>query len=88
MQQADLKSLIAYSSVAHLSIVIGGIITLLLGGLQIFCFNGGSWFVFSIVKELCTNYANYTMFDDEISFIVIYTTGRKEQKEQNSVDHQ
>jgi NADH-ubiquinone oxidoreductase chain 4 len=28
MRQTDLKSLIAYSSVAHMSIVIGGIITL------------------------------------------------------------
>jgi NADH-ubiquinone oxidoreductase chain 4 len=34
MRQTDLKSLIAYFSVAHISIVIGGIITLeLLGSL-------------------------------------------------------
>jgi len=33
IRQTDLKSLIAYSSVAHMSIVIGGIITLnYLGG--------------------------------------------------------
>ena len=33
MWQTDLKSLIAYSSVAHISMVIGGIITELLRGL-------------------------------------------------------
>ena len=46
MRQTDLKSLIAYSSVAHISMVIGGIMTLRYsGGLQIFCFDGGPWFV-------------------------------------------
>jgi NADH-ubiquinone oxidoreductase chain 4 len=33
IRQTDLKSLIAYSSVAHISMVIGGIMTQLLRGL-------------------------------------------------------
>jgi NADH:ubiquinone oxidoreductase subunit 4 (subunit M) len=32
MRQTDLKSLIAYSSVAHMSMVIGGIITQVIEG--------------------------------------------------------
>jgi NADH:ubiquinone oxidoreductase subunit 4 (subunit M) len=39
IRQTDLKSLIADSFVAHISMVIGGIITLS----YCFCFNSGSW---------------------------------------------
>jgi NADH-ubiquinone oxidoreductase chain 4 len=46
MRQTDLKSLIAYSSVAHTSMVIGGIMTLSYWGICIFYFDCSSWFVF------------------------------------------
>nr|WGO57478.1 NADH dehydrogenase subunit 4 [Perisphaerus sp. 3 ZQW-2023b] len=48
MRQTDLKSLIAYSSVAHMSIVIGGLMTLMYWG---FC----GAFVLMIAHGLCSS---------------------------------
>nr|WGO57972.1 NADH dehydrogenase subunit 4 [Perisphaerus sp. 1 ZQW-2023b] len=48
MRQTDLKSLIAYSSVAHMSIVIGGLMTLLYWG---FC----GAFILMIAHGLCSS---------------------------------
>jgi NADH-ubiquinone oxidoreductase chain 4 len=46
LRQRDMKSLIAYSSVAHIGLVLSGIITLNYWGLVGISYNSSSWSLF------------------------------------------